>query len=184
MQQQTGITDGSTPDPATYFRHPTVGDAADIWELVRESGVLDVNSCYAYLLICRDFSATSLVATQENRLLGFVTGYRPPSRPNVLFVWQIGVSPAARKRGVAKSLLRELLGSESCHGVDCIEATIAPSNHASRRLFQSLAEELQGDLLVGPGFAEADFGSGQHEPEETVRIELKKKIKRNSDENV
>lgn len=185
MQQQKGIKDDdSSSTPTTCFRHPTVGDGASIWELVRDCGVLDVNSCYAYLLICRDFSATSMVATQENQLRGFVAAYRPPARPNVLFVWQVGVSPAARKQGMAKSLLRELLGSESCDGIDCVEATIAPSNRASRRLFQSLAEELQGELHVGPGFASADFGSTQHEPEETVRVELTKKLKRNIDEDV
>lgn len=192
VQQQTGNSDDSCGTPAIRFRHPTVADGAGMWDLVRECGVLDVNSCYAYLLICRDFSATSLVATQPDvltdggheELLGFVTAYRPPARPSVLFVWQIGVSPAARNRGIAKSLLRELIGSESCRGIDSIEATIAPSNRASRRLFHSLAEELQGELRVAPGFASADFGSAPHEPEETVRIELINNFERNIDEDV
>jgi len=151
-----------------------VADAAGIWQLVRECGVLDKNSCYAYLLICRDFAATSRVATSAENLLGFVAGYIPPERRDVLFVWQIGTAAAARGRGLGKALLRAALQAPACRRVRYLEATITPSNAASARLFRSIAHELQADLKVLPGFSSADFETGEnatsHEPEELIRI--------------
>lgn len=176
MSQQPETKNDSGTKLSLSLRHPTVADGVKVWELVRDCGVLDANSCYAYLLICRDFAATSLVATskdRDDRVLAFVAGYRPPERPESLFVWQIGVSPAARKQGVAKRLLRGLLASEAGQEVEYLEATIAPSNSASRRLFHSIAAELGRDLVVTEGFTEAHFGGTGHEPEETVRIPLK-----------
>ena len=59
---------------------PATNDAAQIWQLVRETVVLDANSAYLYLLLCRDFSGSCLVARQDGRVVGFVTGYRLPQR--------------------------------------------------------------------------------------------------------
>lgn len=149
-----------------------MSDGAAIWRLVNSLEALDTNSCYLYLLLCRDFSSTSLVATIGEELVGFVTAYIPLTRPDVLFVWQIGVSPTARKRGIAKSLLRRLLMLDACRDVRRLEATVTPSNTASRRLFASLAETLGGELSVGAGFSSKDFGGAEHEAEETISIKL------------
>ncbi len=161
--------------PALEIRHARVSDAADIWLLVKHCDVLELNSCYAYLLICRDFAATSLVATSQGNFLGFVSAYIPPSRPDVVFVWQIGIASAARSRGVAKSLLRALLRAPACRRVGFLEATVTPSNAPSTRLFRSLGEQLRTNVSVLPGFQSSDFGPPRdecppHEPEEVIRI--------------
>lgn len=41
---------------------PRVEDGAAIWRIARDSKALDLNSSYSYLLWCRDFAATSVVA--------------------------------------------------------------------------------------------------------------------------
>jgi L-2,4-diaminobutyric acid acetyltransferase len=163
------------PPVSPEIRPPSVADAAGIWKLVRDCGVLDENSCYAYLLICRDFAATSRVAISAEKLLGFVAAYLPPERQDVLFVWQVGVASAARGRGLGKALLRAALQAPACRHVRYLEATIIPSNLGSTRLFRSIAHELQADLKVLPGFSSADFETGvnnatSHEPEELIRI--------------
>lgn len=134
--------------------------------------MLDVNSAYLYLLQCRDFSDTCLVACRGEAIVGFVTGYRLPRDPGVLFIWQVGVAPEAKRQGVASRLLRELVERCGRDTVTAIEATVSPSNIASRRLFESLAQSLESSLADQPneGFVETDFPPGDHEAEPRIRI--------------
>ena len=150
---------------------PTTNDAAQIWQLVRETGVLDVNSAYLYLLLCRDFSDTCLVARRDGCVVGFVTGYRLPSDLGVLFIWQIGVASDAKRQGVGLRLLRELI-KRNAQSLTAIEATVSPSNAASRRLFESLAREIGVSMVDVPdcGFNVDDFPPGDHEAEPRIRI--------------
>lgn len=41
---------------------PRIEDGAAIWRIARDSGSLDLNSSYSYLLWCRDFADTTVVA--------------------------------------------------------------------------------------------------------------------------
>ncbi len=154
------------------MRAPATIDAARMWQLVGDSGVLDVNSAYLYLLLCRDFSDTCLVACEGESVVGFVTGYRLPRDPAVLFIWQVGVAPEAKQQGVASRLLCELLERCGRNTVAAIEATVATSNIASRRLFESVARMLDVPLVDQPdqGFSESVFPPGDHEAEPRIRI--------------
>lgn len=152
------------------LRPPTLEDAPKMWELVCQSEVLDVNSPYLYLLLCRDFARTSLVATCGDRLSGFVTGYRPPERPDVLFVWQVAVSPEDRRRGLARRMLCELVARCRSDDLRFVEATIADGNQNSNRLFAALARELDAPLTRSVGFREEDFPHADHDAEPLVRI--------------
>ena len=69
----------TTAPDAVLFRSPQIDDGVRLWEIARDSKVLDLNSSYAYLLWCRDFSATSIVAEVDGRVVGFVSGYTRPS---------------------------------------------------------------------------------------------------------
>ncbi|MCA9065701.1 MAG: diaminobutyrate acetyltransferase [Planctomycetaceae bacterium] len=167
---------------AVQFRAPTVADGAVLWQLVRDSGVLDANSCYLYLLLCRDFSDTCLVAELDSRVIGFVTAYRPPGRSRVLFVWQVGVEKAWRRMGLGLRLLQELvdrcivranIGGETSadHHIIHLEATVAPSNTASRRLFTALARRFDVSVTELPGFESHQFeAGGMHEVEPVLRL--------------
>ncbi len=152
------------------FRHPQVTDGLRIWRLVRDAGTLDLNSTYAYLILCRDFAATCLLAEQSDRLLGFVTAYRPPRQPEQLFIWQIGVAPEARGQGLASRLLEALLASQACAGVSCLITNVTPSNQASRALFTRLARRLSAPLQEDAGFTGALFPEPAHEPERLLQI--------------
>lgn len=157
------------------MRNPTPADAVGMHRIVRESGVLDLNSLYCYLLVCRDFASTSLVACRTGGsgggLLGFVSAYRPPRRPESLFVWQVGVAAEARRRGLALRMLTALVELPAAQGVTALEATVTPSNQPSRRLFERFAAAAGSAVEVGPGFGAADFG-GSHEREDRFRIPL------------
>jgi L-2,4-diaminobutyric acid acetyltransferase len=151
------------------LRPATPGDAASLWRLIGRVGGLERNSCYAYVLLCSDFGDTSMVAEQDGQLVGFVLGYRPPRRPEEMFVWQVGVAPELRGAGLAQRLLEALLAVPACSGVRYLTATVSPDNGASRSLFRGFARRRAVPFEVGPGFA-ADLFATPHEPEELVRI--------------
>lgn len=152
------------------IRAPRPDDAQRMWNLVHDSDALDLNSPYAYLLLCRDFSDTCLVAEAEEgrRLVGFVAGYRPPHASDTMFVWQVGVSSEHRQEGLARRLIIDVL--DGLDDVRFLEATVTPSNEPSWRLFRSVADRLGADFRTRTCFDEELFPESDHEPEELVRI--------------
>ena len=90
------------------FRKPTLNDGAALWRMAKDSQVLDLNSSYSYLLWCRDFAETSVVATIDDEPAGFVTGYVRPDEPGTLMVWQVAVNSAFRGQKLAATMLDEL----------------------------------------------------------------------------
>lgn len=152
------------------YRTPAVADGGAIWDLARRSGSLDLNSPYAYLLLCLHFPDTSVVATVDDQIVGFVVGYRPPTAPDVAFVWQIAVDDAHRGAGIASHLLGELVERAVPAGVRYLEATVTPSNDASARLFTAVATRLDTELEITTLFTNADFPVPEHEPELLFRI--------------
>jgi L-2,4-diaminobutyric acid acetyltransferase len=154
----------------TTIRAATLEDGGAIWRLVKDSQVLDVNSSYAYLLWCKHFGHTSVVAEMAGRPVGFVTGFRPPESPEVIFVWQVAVDSSARGQGLAGRLLRALVELPGCEGVTHMETTVTPSNAPSRALFRSFGRAMDAEVQVLPYFTEEMFPDGGHEPEELFRI--------------
>jgi L-2,4-diaminobutyric acid acetyltransferase len=152
------------------LRPPARTDAAAIHELVNQSGGLEANSRYAYLLLCDHFGETGVVAERDDRLEGFVAGYLIPVRPDTVFVWQVGVAESARRTGLGKRLLRALVRRPACREVHHLEATVTPSNQASQRLFRSFARELGAPCREGPGYPASEFGDQAHEDEVLFRV--------------
>ena len=158
------------------LRAPTVEDAHAICELVCDSDVLDSNSLYCYLLLCRHFAETCLVGVIDDEVIAFVSAYRPPNRPDSIFVWQIAVAGSHQRHGLGSKLLNALTGLRAVQSCSFIEATVTPSNQASLRMFQRLAERLNAPLETVEGFAQDLFGSEEssnaalHEEERLIRI--------------
>ena len=146
---------------------PEVSDGVACWRLAEATGVLDVNSRYAYLLWCRDFAATSVVARRDGDLLGFVTGFRRPEEPNTLVVWQVAVDAAARGHGVAAAMLDALF--DRVPEVDHLEATVTPDNAGSVALFSRFADRRGASLHRSELFGTELLGD-DHEPEILFRI--------------
>lgn len=162
-------TAGSAPvQDGIGVRRPTVADGAAMWRMARDSGTLDVNASYAYLLWCRDFAATSVVATVDGDPSGFVTGYRRPEAPETLMVWQVAVDEGHRGRGLARRMLDGLVDGLD-RPVTALETTITADNDASIALFSSFARGRGADLVRSPLFEAASFPDG-HDPELLFRI--------------
>lgn len=157
------------PESGVEVRSPTVEDGAALWRTAMESGVLDANSSYAYLLWCRDFSQTSVVATVDGERAGFVTGYVRPDQPDTIVVWQVAVDSKHRRRGLAIRMLDQLVKRPAAESVAWLETTVTPDNQASTRLFSSFAQARGADLAQEPIFPARLFPD-EHEPEVLFRI--------------
>ena len=149
------------------LRPPKLADGADLWRLTRDTGVLDLNSSYQYLLWCRDFADTSVVGVSDDgRLMGFITGFLRPDEPTTLMVWQVAVDAAARGRGLASRMLDYLVETT---GVEHLETTVTDDNAASKAMFASLAQRHEAEHTVTPLFTPELYPDG-HETEYLHRI--------------
>ncbi len=152
------------------FRQPRLNDGADIQELIASCEPLDVNSTYCYLLLCKHFADTCVVAEQDGDPVGFLSGYLQPAERDVFFVWQVAVNEAARGQGLGKRLLSEVLTRPFCRKARYLEASVTAPNDASRRLFNSFAEEIGVPCREQPFFRSEVFGSEAHDEERALRI--------------
>jgi L-2,4-diaminobutyric acid acetyltransferase len=191
VQPRDRVPGANTTGRDVRFRRPTPSDGQALWQLARLVG-LDLNSPYAYVLWGDRFSGTSVVAHEVRGdggtdvdngvggdgagrdegdgvpadIVGYVTAFHPPGAPDTLFVWQVGVSPAARGRGLASRMLDELLART---GARWLEATVTPSNEASTALFTGAARRHDTDLDRSVAYPE-DMFPGGHEAEILFRI--------------
>lgn len=152
------------------FREPNSDDGAEVWKLIKSTGVLDLNSSYSYLMWCNYFSDTSMIVEEDNKIVGFVSGFVKPTSPDRLFVWQVAVAESQRGKGLASKMLESLLEREACEGIHYVEATISPSNIPSSKLFHRLARKLETEIEVSECFVAEDFPEQGHEDELTHQI--------------
>lgn len=151
-------------------RTPRFSDSDDIYHLVARCAPLDLNSRYAYMLVTAHFNATSVVACQEDKVIGLVSAYILPQKPDTLFVWQVAVDPDYRGKGLATLMLGDLFKRPALQQVRFVETTISPSNTASLTLFKRFAET-SGVPIESSTFAQAeDFGADAHEAEILYRV--------------
>jgi len=160
----------SSPTTLIDIQVPCVNDAAAVDELIAVCPPLDRNSRYAYLLLCHHHAATCAVARMDDRIVGFVSAYRLPESPDTLFVWQVAVHGDARGQRLAGRMIDHILDRPSCEGVRFIDTTVSPSNIASRRVFEHLAEAHGAPLESSPLFTAEHFGAAEHEEEHLIRM--------------
>jgi len=122
------------------------------------------------MLQCGHFSSTSVAANLNEELVGFISGYRLPERPDTLFIWQVAVDEKARGHGLAKQMLKHILNRSSSQDIRYIETTITRDNQASWRLFKSLAKLLDTELQSSEWLDKHTHFEGQHDSESLVCI--------------
>ncbi|GAB2565605.1 L-2,4-diaminobutyric acid acetyltransferase [Gracilibacillus alcaliphilus] len=160
----TQINNQQTTSDQVLFSHPTPEEGAEMWNLVTRS-TLDTNSPYKYLLMSEYFDETCVVAKQNEEVVGFITAFISPKKPDTVFVWQIGVDASQRGKGIALKMLHYLLDSEACQNTKYVESTITPDNKASQSLFQKLARDFHTDISSSELFTKAVFPGDEHEEE-------------------
>ena len=162
MSKQT-----ATIIPVT-FEKPKKEDSSAMWNLVNNS-TLDQNSPYKYMMMADFFTDTCIVAKQDEELVGFVTAFIQPERPDTLFIWQVGVDPSQRGKGLASKMIAELV-QWNADNVNYLEATVTPSNEALRALFKKLGRESKTECIISDHFSASLFPDDSHEKEQLFRI--------------
>jgi len=166
----TGTYKATSKAGRLSFRAPVASDGPAIYALVERCKPLDLNSRYCYLILCEHFSSTCVVAEREGECLAFMTAYLSTERPDTLFVWQIAVDAELRGQGVAKRLLAEVLARPALKKVRFVEATVNPSNDASRGIYHALARPYATEVHESLLFATDLLGDGDHEQENLIRV--------------
>lgn len=152
------------------LRNPRDDEGYVIHDLIKRSPPLDTNSIYCYYLLTRHFHKTCVLAEVDENVIGFISAYRIPERPDTLFVWQVVVDAGQRGRGIGRMMIEDLLGRPECEGVRYLETTVGPTNKASRKLFLAYAKR-RGTSVDEQLFLPASaFGDGDHESEMLLRI--------------
>jgi len=170
------MTDGASSDPEAsdksdvLLRRPRSNNGAQLNQLIARCKPLDENSVYSNLLQCTHFADTSVAAESDGQLVGFISGYLVPHRPDVLFVWQVAVDESARGLGLAKRMLNHILKRSGMYKVTELHTTITPDNGPSQALFKSLARDLECEANNQEFFDHKDHFDGQHTSEHLWRI--------------
>ena len=151
-------------------RQPTLEDGMSVFRLVQSCPPLDTNSSYCNLLQSSHFADTSIAAEMQGELVGFISGYILPARPDTLFVWQVAVAESARGLGLASHMLQALLGRSFCEKVEYLETTITQDNLASWALFKNVAKKISADFQSSPWMDKTVHFDDEHDSEALVRI--------------
>ena len=129
---------------------------------------------------CSHFSSTSVAAVSQGEVVGFISAYVVPDRPNVLFVWQVAVGTQARGQGLATRMLQHILDRPLCKDTRYLETTITESNKASWALFKSLSSKLNTELHSSIMFDREKHLDNAHDTEMLVKIGPLNLIKKES----
>ena len=152
------------------FSPPTAEDGPAVHRLIAECRPLDPNSVYCNLLQCTHFADTCVAVKRGGELVGWISAYRPPQEPDVLFIWQVAVGQAARGLGLAGQMITHLLGRPACQDVQQIKTTITPGNSAAWGLFTGVARRLSSPISDAPWFLKGEHFPEGHETEHLVVI--------------
>jgi L-2,4-diaminobutyric acid acetyltransferase len=161
----------ANPAPLSIeLMQPTAELGAAVHKLISKCPPLDTNSMYCNLLQSSHFAETAVAALIDGELVGFISGYRIPKRPETLFVWQVAVGEKARGQGLAGRMLKEILSREHNRDIKRIETTITPDNKASWGLFESLARKLDTEISSSVMFDRQQHFADQHDTEMLVKV--------------
>ncbi len=140
-------------------------DAKIIWELARNSEMVDSNPVYFYLLWCHEFADTSIVATVDDQVMAFLLGYLRPGLPDTLVVWQAGVEPACRVFGLRLRMLNEVIDRNVDRGVHFFETTATPDDEVIISVVERFAHQRAARIVK-----QILFGADQFPDEHATEI--------------
>jgi L-2,4-diaminobutyric acid acetyltransferase len=147
----------------TLFRTPRPEDAFAVWHLVNDTPGLDTNSPYSYVLWFRDFADCSLLATLDDEIVGFLTGYRRPDEPETYFVWQTAVSPRHGIPFLGVKLFEAAAERQRARGARYVEATVSAENKAILMVLRQYARKRSTEVTERVLFPADWLGEGHHD---------------------
>jgi L-2,4-diaminobutyric acid acetyltransferase len=146
------------------LRKPDKNDSKEIFQLIKSVGTLDLNSQYLYLLQTTHFQNTCSVAIYNEKIVGFVSGYIIPDDKETLFIWQVAVSNEVRGQNLAMKIILDIFNkNNTSNNIKYILSTVSPSNKASQRVFEKIANKLNTKIENKTLFSIDDFFDAHEE---------------------
>lgn len=99
------------------------------------------------------FHRTSLFVDGADGPVAFLIGFLSPSQPERAYIHFVGVSPAARQRGLARQLYEEFFALARRDGRRLVSAVTAPVNSGSVAFHRAMGFTVTGPVegYDGPG---------------------------------
>lgn len=146
------------------LRKPDKNDSKEIFQLIKSVGTLDLNSQYLYLLQTTHFQNTCSVAIYNKKIVGFVSGYIIPDDKETLFIWQVAISNEVRGQNLAMKIILDIFNkNNTSNNIKYILSTVSPSNKASQRVFEKIANKLNTKIENKTLFSIDDFFDAHEE---------------------
>lgn len=109
-----------------------------IHELIGKLEGLVQHPVHFYNIMIRYFGNTFFVAKEGDKIAGFVWGFISQSDPEVLFLWQIGVTEEYRGNQLSRKLIDSFTQAARDNGCTRIHATVEPENIPSWKMFEKM----------------------------------------------
>ena len=152
-----------------YIRKPKKEFSKKIFQLVKSCDNLDLNSEYLYLLQSTHFKECCSIALYDDKVVGFVSGYKIPNNEDTLFIWQVAIDENFRGLGLANKLIINTLNRKINSNINYIHTTVSPSNKSSIKMFEKLTNKLNTKIKSKRFFKKEDF-INSHEEETLYEI--------------
>lgn len=135
------------------YRSPDLADCSVMRSIATWDNCAHCNSTEYYLAFFRDFSRTSLVATAENRLVGFVIGYRRPAELDKYVIAQQALLPDFDTVDGRTSLLTVAVRIQVRTGAQRVELAVSGRDQTTLAALERVTEEQAVRLEnAGPPF--------------------------------
>ncbi len=95
---------------------------------------------YLYWVLTEYYPSTSFVCEDSGCIVGFVSGLQSVEQ-STIFVWQICIHPAHRRKGLGSRLLKSLFDRIVEDNLDNMQLSITKENLSSYQLFENFAAE-------------------------------------------
>jgi predicted GNAT superfamily acetyltransferase len=82
-------------------------------------------------LFFEHFNTTSFALVEETNIVGFLIGFKSQSQPNIAYVHFVGVDPAYRGKGLARSLYLRFFDTVQLMGCNEVQCITSPVNKTS-----------------------------------------------------
>ncbi|WP_342304415.1 GNAT family N-acetyltransferase [Methanolobus sp. ZRKC5] len=114
-------------------------DVTKIEKFISLCKPLDQHSTFTYWVLARYFDNTCFVVEENNEIVGYVSGVKSSSKPDVFYIWQIGISPEHRKKRLSSQLIKTVVEAAVSLGSRSIQVSIDPENNSSFGAFLRFA---------------------------------------------
>lgn len=145
------------------IRKATQEDFLDVYRFTAACPGMENYPEHVYKIILRYFGDYCFIAKDDSgQIIGFAMGIVPRSFPGTYFLWEIGVSPSYKRRGIGGELVLEIENILRALEFKRIEVTIDPVNLPSQKFFEkrgyeNISERVGKTIVIEGNLAVQDY---------------------------